>query len=51
VVQLVTGPLRFTVDGDVLDSGPGLLAPHELGHLTLLVASEPTVMLLTLLGA
>jgi quercetin dioxygenase-like cupin family protein len=48
VVEVVTGRLRFTVDGDELDLGPGCWlhmapnAPHAL------VATEPTVMLLTL---
>ena len=49
VVQVVSGLLRFTVDGEQLDLGPGSWlhmapqAPHAL------VATEPTVMLLTLI--
>ena len=49
VVQVVTGRLRFTVDTEELDAGPGFWlhmapdTPHAL------VASEPTIMLLTLL--
>lgn len=49
VVQVITGRLRFTVDGQELDAGPGFWlhmapdAPHAL------VAVEPTIMLLTLL--
>ena len=51
VVQIVSGRLRFIVDGDELDlvdgswlhMAPG--APHSL------VAIEPTVMLLTLFGS
>jgi len=50
VVQVLSGRLEFTVDGEPLDLGPGSWlhlapgAPHSL------VAAEPTVMLLTLLG-
>lgn len=49
VVQVITGRLRFTADGEELDAGPGFWlhmspdTPHSL------VASEPTIMLLTLL--
>ncbi len=51
VVQILSGRLRFIVDGDELDlvdgsslhMAPG--APHSL------VAIEPTVMLLTLFGS
>ena len=51
VVQVVSGRLHFTVDGEQLDLGPGSWlhmapqAPHTL------VATEPTVMLLTLIGS
>lgn len=50
VVQVLSGRLRFTVDGDELDLAAGSWlymspdAPHSL------VATEPTVMLLTLFG-
>jgi quercetin dioxygenase-like cupin family protein len=50
VVQVLSGRLGFTVDGEPLDLGPGSWlhlgpgAPHSL------VATEPTVMLLTLFG-
>jgi quercetin dioxygenase-like cupin family protein len=50
VVQVLTGRLRFTADGEELDAGPGFWlhmapdTPHAL------VATEPTVMVLTLLG-
>ena len=50
VVQVVAGRLRFTVGGEVLDAGPGVwihMAP-ETPHA--LVATEPTIMLLTLLS-
>lgn len=49
IVEVVSGRLRFTVDGDELDLGPGSWlhmapnAPHAL------VAVEPTVMVLTML--
>lgn len=49
VVQVITGRLRFTADGEEHDAGPGFWlhmapdTPHSLG------AVEPTVMLLTLL--
>lgn len=49
VVQVITGRLQFTVDGHVLDARPGVwlhMAP-ETPHS--LVATEPTIMLLTLL--
>ena len=49
VVQVVSGRLRFTADGDELDAGPGFwlhMAP-ETPHS--LVAVEPTIMVLTLL--
>jgi quercetin dioxygenase-like cupin family protein len=49
VVQVVSGRLRFTADDEELDAGPGfwLHMPAETPHS--LVASEPTIMLLTLL--
>ena len=49
VVQVVSGRLRFTADGEELDAGPGFWlhmaseTPHSL------VAVEPTIMVLTLL--
>lgn len=49
IVQVLTGRLRFTVEGDELDAGPGFWihmapqVPHSL------VAEEPTVMMLTML--
>lgn len=51
VVQVLSGRLRFVVDGDQLDLGEGSWlhmdanAPHSLA------AIEPTVMLLTLFGS
>jgi quercetin dioxygenase-like cupin family protein len=50
VVQVLSGRLRFTVEGEELDVGPGFWlhmaanAPHAL------VATEPTIMLLTLVS-
>jgi quercetin dioxygenase-like cupin family protein len=49
VVQVITGRLRFTADGEALDAGPGFWlhmtpdTPHSL------IAAEPTIMVLTLL--
>lgn len=48
VVQVLSGRLRFTVDGDELDAGPGFWLHMAAGASHSLVASEPTVMLLTL---
>jgi quercetin dioxygenase-like cupin family protein len=51
VVQVLSGRLRFTVDGEELDLGEGSWlhmspgAPHSLS------AIEPTVMMLTLVGS
>lgn len=51
IVQVVSGRMRFTVDDHEFDAGPGFWlhmapdAPHAL------VATEPTIMLLTLLRA
>ncbi len=51
VVQVLSGRLRFVVDGEELDLAGGSWwhmapgAPHSL------VATEPTVMLLTLFGS
>jgi quercetin dioxygenase-like cupin family protein len=49
IVQVLSGRMTFTVDGEALDAGPGFWlhmapeAPHAL------VAREPTLMLLTML--
>ena len=50
IVQVLTGRLRFTADGEELDAGPGfwLHMASETPHA--LVAVEPAVMLLTLVG-
>ena len=49
VVQVISGRLRFTADGEAIDAGPGFwlhMAPNTPHSL---VATEPAVMLLTLL--
>lgn len=51
VVQLVSGRLRFTVDGEQLDLGPGCWLHMQPGAPHALVATEPTVMLLTLIDS
>jgi quercetin dioxygenase-like cupin family protein len=49
VVQVLSGRLRFTVDGEELDLTPGSWFHMAPGTPHALVATEPTVMLLTLL--
>jgi quercetin dioxygenase-like cupin family protein len=50
IVEVLEGRLRFTADGEEFDAGPGFWlhmapdTPHAL------VAVEPTLMLLTLVG-
>jgi len=51
VVQVIAGRLRFTVDGDELDAGPGFWLHMAPGTPHALVAIEPSVMLLTLIGS
>lgn len=51
VVQVLSGGLRFTVDGQELELVPGSwlqMTPHTPHSL---VATEPTIMLLTLAGS
>ncbi len=48
VVQVLSGRLRFTVDGEDLDLGPGMWLHMSPGTPHALEATEPTVMLLTL---
>ena len=48
VVQVLSGRLRFTVDGEDLDLGPGSWLHMSPGTPHALDATEPTVMLLTL---
>ncbi|MGZ6544803.1 MAG: cupin domain-containing protein [Actinomycetota bacterium] len=49
IVQVLTGRLRFTVDGDEMVAGPGAWISMTPGTPHSLVSEEPTVMLLTLL--
>lgn len=51
IVQVLSGRLRFTVEGEELDAGPGSWISMAPGAAHSLVAEEPTVMLLTLLRA
>jgi len=48
VVQVLSGRLRFTVDGEELDLARGSWLHMAPGTPHSLVASEPTIMLLTL---
>ena len=50
VVQILSGRLKFTADGEDLDLGPGSWLHMSPGTPHALTATEPTVMLLTLLG-
>lgn len=50
IVQVLRGRLRFTVEGEGLDAGPGYWIKMAAGAPHSLVAEEPTVMMLTLLG-
>ena len=49
IVQVLSGRMRFTVEGDELDAGPGSWISMGPGATHSLLAEEPTVMLLTLL--
>ena len=49
IVQVLQGRMRFTVDGEELDAGPGSWIYMTPGTPHSLVSQEPTVMLLTLL--
>ena len=51
VVQVLSGRLRFTVDGEELDLTPGSWLHMTSGTPHALLAIEPTVMLLTLLAS
>jgi len=48
IVQVLSGRLRFTADGEELDAGPGFWLHMTPGTPHALEAVEPTVMLLTL---
>ena len=49
VVQVLSGRLRFTVDGSTIDAGAGAWIHMDAGAPHALEAVESTVMLLTLL--
>lgn len=51
VVQVLSGRLSFTVDGEPLELGPGSWLHMAPGTPHSLIASEPTVVLLTLVGS
>lgn len=48
IVQVLSGRLSFTADGEILDAGPGFWLHMDPGTPHSLTAVEPTVMLLTL---
>ncbi|HET9672200.1 MAG TPA: cupin domain-containing protein [Actinomycetota bacterium] len=48
IVQVLSGRLRLTVDGEVLDAGAGSWLRMETGAPHALEATEPTIMLLTM---
>lgn len=48
IVQVLSGRLRFTADGEELDAGPGFWLHMTPGTPHALEAVEPTLMLLTL---
>ena len=50
VVQVLSGRLRFTVDAEQYDLGPGSWLQMASGAPHSLSATEPTVMLVTLAG-
>jgi quercetin dioxygenase-like cupin family protein len=50
IVQVLQGRLRFSADGEELDAGPGFWLHMTAGTPHALVAVEPTMMLLTLVG-
>jgi len=49
VVQVLAGRLRFTANAEEFDAGPGFWLHMPSGTAHSLTATEPTVMLLTLL--
>ena len=51
IVQVVKGRLEFIADGEQLDAGPGFWLHMDPGTPHSLMASEPTIMLLTLIDA
>jgi len=51
VVQVLSGRLRFTVDEEQLELGPGSWLHMAPGAPHSLIATEPTIMLLTLIAS
>jgi quercetin dioxygenase-like cupin family protein len=51
VVQVLSGRLRFTVDGEELELVPGSWLHMTPGTSHSLVATEPTIMLLAVVGS
>jgi quercetin dioxygenase-like cupin family protein len=51
VVQVLTGRLHFTVDEEQLELGPGSWLHMAPGAPHSLIATEPTIMLLTLIAS
>ena len=49
IVQVLSGRMRFTADGEELDAGPGFWLHMTAGTPHAIVAVEPCRMLLTLL--
>jgi quercetin dioxygenase-like cupin family protein len=51
IVEVLSGRLRFTVGGEDLELAPGSWLHMTPGTPHSLVATEPTIMLLTLVGS
>jgi quercetin dioxygenase-like cupin family protein len=51
LIEVLAGRLELTVDGEGYDAGPGFWLRMETGAPHALLATEPTLMLLTLVGA
>lgn len=51
IVQILSGRMRIVVDGETYDAGPGRWLHMTPGTAHALEATEPTVMLLTMLPA
>lgn len=49
VVQVLSGRMRFRAGGEEIDAGPGFWVHMPAGTPHSLLASEPTVLLLTLI--
>ena len=50
IVEVLSGRLRFSADGQEYDAGPGFWLHMTPGTPHALAAVEPTIMLLTLVG-